>query len=168
MSLIQDIMLGGWMDWTGWTRGNFQSSRLKDSSSLLCRSDHKFIIHGKHCCAQIEAAARKDFLYYSLYSSLTIVQERRTANVRQPTIIAPNKNLTVLTISPQNLPPSKEVIDTLNSIKTTPFAHSFLSRLRGFRGFAPPGLVAVDWETRTPWMNVMADIREHYLFAQSV
>ena len=60
------------------------------------------------------------------------------------------------------------MLDALYNIKTTPYDHSFLSRLRGFRGFVPPGLVSVDWETRTPWMDVMADIREHYLFAQSV
>jgi hypothetical protein len=102
------------------------------------------------------------------YNLLIITQEREKANIRQPTIKVPDKILTPLSISPQNLPVSKEVLDTLYSIKTTPFGHSFLSRLRGFRGFVPPGLVAVDWEIRTPWMNVMADIREHYLFAQSV
>lgn len=99
---------------------------------------------------------------------LSTTQERRKANIRQPTIIVPDKILTPLSISPQNLPASKEVLDALYNIKTTPFGHSFVSRLRGFRGFDPPGLVAVDWETRTPWMNVMADIRDHYLFAQSV
>jgi hypothetical protein len=103
-----------------------------------------------------------------LHSGLIIIQERRKANVRQPSIIVPDKDLTPLPVSPQNLPASKEVLDALYSIETTPFAHSFVSRLRGFRGFVPPGLVAVDWETRTPWMNVMADIREHYLFAQFV
>jgi hypothetical protein len=124
--------------------------------------------HGKDCRAQIEFATRKDLLYSSLHSCYIIIQERGKANVRQPTISVPDKILTPLSISPQNLPANKEVLDTLYSIKTTPFGHSFLSRLHGFRGFVPPGLVAVDWKTRTPWMNVMADIREHYLFAQSV
>ena len=110
----------------------------------------------------------RTFFYNSLQSGLIIIQERRKANVRQPTIKVPDKSLTPLSVSPQNLPASKEVLDTLYNIKTTPYNHSFLSRLRGFRGFVPPGLVAVDWETRTPWMNVMADIRDHYLFAQSV
>jgi len=73
--------------------------------------------------------------------------------------------LTFLSPPPQSLPVNKEVLDALYNIKTTPFGHSFLSRLHGFRGFVPPGLVAVDWETRTSWMDVMADIREHYLFS---
>ena len=108
-------------------------------------------------------------IFYTIpHSGLIIIQERRKANVRQPIIKVPDKILTPLSIPPQNLPASKEVLDALYSIETTPFGHSFLSRLHGFRGFVPPGLVAVDWETRTPWMNVMADIREHYLFAQSV
>lgn len=81
---------------------------------------------------------------------------------------APDKFLTRLSPPPQSLPVNTEVLDALYNIKTTPFGHSFLSRLHGFRGFVPSGLVAVDWETRTPWMNVMADIREHYLFAQFV
>ena len=128
----------------------------------------RFIIHGKHCRAQIEVAARRDILYDSLRSGLIIIQERKNANVRQPTIVAPDKELTLLSISPQNLPASKEVLDALYNIETTPYDHSFLSRLRGSRSFVPPGLVAVDSETRTPWMNLMADIREHYLFAQFV
>jgi hypothetical protein len=97
------------------------------------------------------------------------MQERRKANVRQSTSKVPD-TISTPPLSPpsQRLPVNNEVLDALYNIKTTPFGHSFLSRLHGFRGFVPPGLVAVDWETRTPWMNVMADIREHYLFAQSV
>lgn len=83
-------------------------------------------------------------------------------------VLLPDKNLTPLSPPPQNLPVNPEVLDALYNIKTTPFGHSFLSRLHGSRRFIPPGLVAVDWETRTPWMNVMADIREHYILAQSV
>lgn len=76
--------------------------------------------------------------------------------------------LTPLPPPTQSLPVNTEVLDALYNIKTTPFDNSFLSRLHGSRDFVPPGLVAVDWETKTPWMNVMANIREHYLFAQSV
>lgn len=142
---------------------------LATTAFQLCGAVIKrFKIHGEYCRAQIEVGARKDALYDSLRSGLIIIQERRKADVRPPTIIAPDKELTPLTISPQNLPASKEVLDALYSIETTPYCNSFLSRLRGFRGFVPPGLVAVDWEIRTPWMNVMADIREHYLFAQFV
>ncbi|KAF7289397.1 Cytoplasmic protein [Mycena chlorophos] len=29
-------------------------------------------------------------------------------------------------------------------------------------GVDPPGLVSVDWETVTPWMELMSDVREHF------
>jgi hypothetical protein len=68
-------------------------------------------------------------------------------------------------------PESSVNSDTLNalySIETTPFSSSFLSRLHGTQHLLPSGLIAIDWETRTPWMDLMADIRDHYSFAQSV
>jgi len=55
----------------------------------------------------------------------------------------------------------------LEEIQTTPFDHSFLSRLQGeARGYTFSGLIAVDWETITPWMSLMSDIRDHYGLAQ--
>ncbi|KAJ7095482.1 hypothetical protein C8R43DRAFT_1049394 [Mycena crocata] len=58
------------------------------------------------------------------------------------------------------------IIEALESIKTTPFENSFLSRLHGVaRGAAIPDLVSVDWETVTPWMRLMIDVRDHYSFA---
>ncbi|KAF9266791.1 hypothetical protein L218DRAFT_750705 [Marasmius fiardii PR-910] len=52
-------------------------------------------------------------------------------------------------------------IDQLSQIRTTPYKNSFLSRLQGTSP-ANTGLISVDWLTRTPWMNLMDDIREHY------
>ncbi|KAJ7623751.1 hypothetical protein FB45DRAFT_926646 [Roridomyces roridus] len=55
------------------------------------------------------------------------------------------------------------IIQALESIETTPFENSFLSRLQGVNhGVALPGLVSVDWETEAPWMRLMSDIRDHY------
>ncbi|KAF7317727.1 Cytoplasmic protein [Mycena kentingensis (nom. inval.)] len=58
------------------------------------------------------------------------------------------------------------VINALEAIQSTPYENSFLSRLLGSTGGADvPGLVSVDWETLTPWMNLMTDVREHYTLA---
>ncbi|KAI0741634.1 hypothetical protein C8Q80DRAFT_1260223 [Daedaleopsis nitida] len=57
------------------------------------------------------------------------------------------------------------VLNALYSIKTTPYESSFLSRLSGARPSLQSGILAVDWETRTPWMELMSDIREHYSLA---
>lgn len=67
---------------------------------------------------------------------------------------------------PEKANPKLLVLSALENIKTTPFESSFLSRLQGTRGVALPGLIAVDWETITPWMSLMRDIRDHYGFAQ--
>ncbi|KAI1793494.1 hypothetical protein LXA43DRAFT_218154 [Ganoderma leucocontextum] len=57
------------------------------------------------------------------------------------------------------------VLDALYAIRTTPYESSFLSRLQGFSPSRQPGVIAIDWDTRTPWMELMADIREHYSLA---
>ena len=59
-----------------------------------------------------------------------------------------------------------EVLTGLDGIRTTPFSNSFFSRLDGTNESSPKGLIAIDWETRTPWMNLMADIHDHYTFSQ--
>lgn len=61
----------------------------------------------------------------------------------------------ISTVNPQ-------VLDALYAIKTTPYEHSFLSRVGGFQPPRAPDPIAVDWETRSPWMDLMADVREHY------
>ena len=69
------------------------------------------------------------------------MQERRKAIAHQSTIKVPDK------ISPP-IP--------------------FFSRPAQHRSTALYNIKQLPLETRSPWMNVMADIREHYLFAQSV
>lgn len=65
------------------------------------------------------------------------------------------------TVNPQTL-------DALYAIQTTPYENSFLSRILGFQPPLNSGAVAVDWETRSPWMDLMSDIREHYSLMQYV
>ncbi|RDX48152.1 hypothetical protein OH76DRAFT_678423 [Lentinus brumalis] len=60
---------------------------------------------------------------------------------------------------------NRQVLDALYAIQTTPYESSFLSRLQGYSPFRHTGVIAVDWETRTPWMELMDDIRDHYNFS---
>lgn len=63
-------------------------------------------------------------------------------------------------------PPNAVVIDALEAIKTTPFASSFAARLLGHAVDETAGYIARDWNTRSPWMNLMDDIHEHHTLAQ--
>ncbi|GBE86539.1 hypothetical protein SCP_0904180 [Sparassis crispa] len=58
-----------------------------------------------------------------------------------------------------------QVIDALYSIQTTPYERSFLSRVQGFQPKRTHGVIAVDWETRSPWMELMSDVRQHFALA---
>ncbi|KAF8880191.1 hypothetical protein BD779DRAFT_1101417 [Infundibulicybe gibba] len=94
-----------------------------------------------------------------------LARERRRAGVA---IVEPQVHGEVvvpLPLVPPSIPPNSVVLDTLEAIQTTPFEHSFLSRLWGARGYCTPGLIAVDWETQTPWMKLMIDLRAHYRLA---
>ena len=59
-----------------------------------------------------------------------------------------------------------QVLDALYAIQSTPYENAFLSRIQGFQPSQQIGVIAVDWETRTPWMELMCDIRDHYALAQ--
>ena len=59
-----------------------------------------------------------------------------------------------------------QTLEALYAIQTTPYENSFLSRVLGFQSTLQSRAVAVDWETRSPWMELTSDIREHYLIMQ--
>ncbi|KAJ7860443.1 hypothetical protein B0H14DRAFT_576761 [Mycena olivaceomarginata] len=98
---------------------------------------------------------------------LKVGQDRRRAGWTENNISTSTPaTLTELVPAPVPLAEHNSIIEALESIKTTPFENSFLARLHGVaRGAAIPGLVEVDWETVTPWMSLMIDIRDHYSFA---
>ncbi|KAF7371052.1 Cytoplasmic protein [Mycena sanguinolenta] len=98
---------------------------------------------------------------------LKVGQERRRAGWTENNI-STSTPPTLSELQPASAPLAEHstIIEALESTKTTPFENSFLARLHGVaRGAAIPGLVSVDWETATPWMNLMNDIRDHYTFA---
>ncbi|KAJ7600926.1 hypothetical protein C8J56DRAFT_21755 [Mycena floridula] len=92
---------------------------------------------------------------------LKLNRERRRASVKPGLKMAQNSGFVELVSMPSSrLPMNPEILEGLNKIQTTPFQNSFLARLHGSREAVPA--FAVDWDTVTPWMRLMADIREHY------
>ncbi|KZT09856.1 uncharacterized protein LAESUDRAFT_462721 [Laetiporus sulphureus 93-53] len=85
------------------------------------------------------------------------------ARILEPPSMTPS-GCTVTPLPPLRSAPAinPQVLDALYVIKTTPYERSFLSRIKGFQPSLAPGAIAVDWETRSPWMELMNDIREHY------
>ncbi|KAH7335485.1 hypothetical protein B0J17DRAFT_720010 [Rhizoctonia solani] len=59
------------------------------------------------------------------------------------------------------LPPPQEVLERLYAIKTTSLENSFASRLYGGQ-FSEPTVFFRDWETTSPWMELMGDVVDHH------
>jgi hypothetical protein len=97
-------------------------------------------------------------------------QERGLAGVPEPNISTPRSQSTPLT----PLPPSRAsptvnptVVDALYSIKTTRYNNSFAARIYGNASREDcTKVIAMDWETRSPWMELMNDVIDHYSLAQ--
>ncbi|TDL24096.1 hypothetical protein BD410DRAFT_786791 [Rickenella mellea] len=91
---------------------------------------------------------------------------RRCHNLRDPQITAETGgNLTPVNPTRAVQPPPAGVLDALNSIQTTPFARSFAARLCGPMQDEFAGFFARDWCSRSLWMNLMDDIRDHHALA---
>ena len=54
------------------------------------------------------------------------------------------------------------IIAALEAIRTTPIENSMYARLYGCYARPDAAAIAYDWDTRTPWMSLLEDIREHY------
>ncbi|KAG2144542.1 hypothetical protein DEU56DRAFT_790217 [Suillus clintonianus] len=111
-----------------------------------------------------DAAALPSPVHAAILRKLQLRRERRRTDIQGLDSVHSNS----LTSLPSQLPPQlpqSGIFNFLNSIRTTRYEMSFLSRLCGYRPSKDSGLVAVDWETRSPWMELMADVREHYSYA---
>ncbi|KAH0836479.1 hypothetical protein J3R83DRAFT_8088 [Lanmaoa asiatica] len=100
---------------------------------------------------------------------LQLQQERRRAGLRE----SPSPDVgTPTTLTPLDVPPSvpvpHAVLDALQAIQTTRYEHSFAARVYGHTPQKTPGLIAVDWESHSPWTLLMDDICAHYALARSV
>ncbi|KAI6014052.1 hypothetical protein BKA83DRAFT_14904 [Pisolithus microcarpus] len=99
-------------------------------------------------------------------TSADLIQQRGRANAQSPLRALKPPSLTSLQVPQPSAAPS-EVLDHLRTIQSTRYEHSFASRLYGSKSRRAPGLIAVDWETRTPWMNLLDDIHEHHSLAHA-
>ncbi|KIM44798.1 hypothetical protein M413DRAFT_66849 [Hebeloma cylindrosporum] len=117
----------------------------------------------------LEELAKKDHL--SIFDSILsrkikLERERSHACVRNTELRREDSlSLTIAPVVPPPHPVNEDVLTGLSGIRTTPFSNSFLSRLDGTNESSPQALIAIDWETRTPWMDLMTDIHDHYAFS---
>lgn len=58
--------------------------------------------------------------------------------------------------------PTNPALDLPMAVRTTPVEHSMYARLYGCYARPDAAAIAYDWETRTPWMSLLEDIRDHY------
>jgi len=95
-------------------------------------------------------------------SALSQFQHMRTHNLSPP-VLRPKIPSALTWLAPACKPPEPdpEVLKALYGVQTTPYKSSFSSRLNGFSVHRAP-VVAADWEARSPWMDLMEDIRAHY------
>ena len=89
-------------------------------------------------------------------------QHSRAHNLPRP-LLRPKHPATLVGLppTPRRPEPDPEVLRALYDVRTTPYRSSFLSRLNGFVVHHSP-VVAADWDVRTPWMDLMEDVRDHY------
>ncbi|KII85903.1 hypothetical protein PLICRDRAFT_178210 [Plicaturopsis crispa FD-325 SS-3] len=94
---------------------------------------------------------------------LELERERRRAGLPGTALSPLATELVTPLPSPKSSHPVKPgVLDALYSIQTTPYDNSFVSRLCGAAPAPASGILAVDWETQAPWMQLMSDIRAHH------
>ncbi|KAF8836824.1 hypothetical protein BDN67DRAFT_262320, partial [Paxillus ammoniavirescens] len=102
-----------------------------------------------------------------LLRKLQLQRERRKAGIRQsPVVAVSGTSLATLAFPPSSSLPST-VLDSLKAIQTTRHENSFSARLCGHKPQKTPGLISVDWESRSPWMDLMDDIHAHYSYAHA-
>lgn len=75
-----------------------------------------------------------------------------------------HQTLRLPTPPPSHSAPNPETLSALYSIHKTPYLSSFASRLLGTHGTCQEHqrLIHRDWETCSPWMDLLSDIRLHY------
>ncbi|KAJ3729989.1 hypothetical protein DFJ43DRAFT_475937 [Lentinula guzmanii] len=92
---------------------------------------------------------------------LKLERERRRAALRGTNISATSDGVVEGLVEFTDTQLNTETVEALGNIRKTSYGSSFISRLYGNHA-RTPGLMHVDWDTNTPWMNLMEDIREYY------
>ncbi|KAJ3745779.1 hypothetical protein DFH05DRAFT_1489426 [Lentinula detonsa] len=92
---------------------------------------------------------------------LKLERERSRAALRGTNISASPDGVVEGLVELTDTQLNAETVEALGNIRKTSYGNSFISRLYGNHA-RTPGLMHVDWDTNTPWMNLMEDIREYY------
>ncbi|KAJ3995475.1 hypothetical protein F5050DRAFT_301474 [Lentinula boryana] len=92
---------------------------------------------------------------------LKLERERSRAALRGTNISATPDGVVEGLVELTDTQLNTETVEALGNIRKTSYGSSFISRLYGNHA-RTPGLMHVDWDTNTPWMNLMEDIREYY------
>ncbi|KAK0444844.1 hypothetical protein EV421DRAFT_1902892 [Armillaria borealis] len=102
-----------------------------------------------------------------LLRKLKLGREQRRVNTSpaDPLLIESITGDTISSAPEQKDFPGPKVLEALQDIQTTAYEVSFASRLQGTMPSRTPGLLSLDWETETPWMALMNDVRQHYQLA---
>ncbi|KAK0189222.1 hypothetical protein F5146DRAFT_703185 [Armillaria mellea] len=102
-----------------------------------------------------------------LLRKLKLGREQRRMNISpaDPLLIETITSDTISSAQEQTDFHSPKVLEALQEIQTTAYEVSFASRLQGTMPSRTPGLLSLDWETETPWMALMNDVRQHYRLA---
>lgn len=104
--------------------------------------------------------------FHTFLETITALGQAQTTLRHEPTSNA-NCFSGPLPPAAKNQPIPPDVLEGLSSIKSTPFNHSFASRLYG--GLRSPATIFFkDWDTMSPWMELMADLMDHYRLSQFV
>lgn len=146
---------------------DFRDARHRVESASAVRNDHGHLV-------RLVSRLEKDQLMWDVVqkqnSSTSTGSEnillRRLSHTAQTTLRhEPTSNANCfsgpLPPAAKNQPIPPDVLEGLSSIKSTPFNYSFASRLYG--GLRSPATIFFkDWDTMSPWMELMADLMDHY------
>lgn len=70
--------------------------------------------------------------------------------------------MTALSDVQTNHTPDPAVLTALEATRTTPVENSMYARLYGCYARPDATAVAYDWDTRTPWVALLENLRDHY------
>ncbi|KAF8605801.1 hypothetical protein BDV93DRAFT_521165 [Ceratobasidium sp. AG-I] len=146
---------------------DFRDTRHRAETAAAVRNDHGHLV-------RLLSRLEKDQLLWDIAqkqsSSASTASENilfRRLNYQTQKILRPEHTPEQIPFSKPLPPttdipsPSSDILDGLYSIKSTPFETSFASRL--YEGLSSPATVFFeDWETMSPWMELMADLMDHY------
>ncbi|KDN47050.1 hypothetical protein RSAG8_03827, partial [Rhizoctonia solani AG-8 WAC10335] len=142
-------------------------ARRRVEAASVIRNEHGHVVRP---LSRIEGDQLVDEIIQKQHTGLSTTSENiLLRRLSQPGSLAPrpgsSKELPLVVEALDEVvdppPPPQEVLDRLYAIKTTPLENSFASRLYGGQ-FSEPTVFVQDWETMSPWMELMADVMDHY------